>query len=128
MTPIKIFIIDNNPGFINAAKRYLSTNENVSIIGFAISGKEALDHLNGLSPDIILVDYVMEEFDGIETTKAIKSSNKPPKIIMVTQHDIPDYEIKAIEAGADGFIHKSEFGTAIFPLIEQLLNGNNGTS
>ncbi len=101
MRPIKIFIIDNNPGFINAAKRYLSTNENVSIIGFAISGKEALDHLKGLSPDIVLVDYVMEEFNGIDTTKALKSSTNPPKIIMVTQHNTPDYEVKAIEAGAD---------------------------
>jgi DNA-binding NarL/FixJ family response regulator len=128
LKPIKIFIIDNNPGFINAAKRYLLTNDNVSIIGFAISGKEALDHLKGLSPDIILVDYVMEEFDGIETTKAIKSLNKPPKIIMVTQHDIPDYKVKSLQAGADGFIRKSEFGTTIFPLIEELLNENKVTS
>jgi len=128
LEPIKFFIIDNNLGFIDAAKRYLQTNENISIIGTALSGKEALDQLKGLSPDIILIDYVMEELNGIETTKAIKSSNKPPKIIVVTQHNIPEYKVKSLKAGADGFIHKSEFGTAIFPLIEQLLNENNATS
>ncbi len=128
MALITIFIVDNNPGFINAAKQYLLANENISIIGFAISGKEALDHLKRLSPDIVLVDYVMEEFNGIETTKAIKSSTTPPKVIMVTQHEIADYKIKSLEAGADGFIRKSEFGTTIFPLIEQLLNENIVTS
>jgi len=47
---------------------------------------------------------------------------------MVTQHEIADYKIKSLEAGADGFIRKSEFGTTIFPLIEQLLNENIVTS
>jgi DNA-binding NarL/FixJ family response regulator len=128
LTLIKIFIIDNNPGFINAAKRFLSTKNNVSIIGFAISGKEALDHLKGLSPDIILIDYVMEGLNGIDTIKAIKRSTNTSKIIMVTQHNITEYKVKSLEAGADGFIYKPEFGTAIFSMIEQLLNGNNGTS
>jgi DNA-binding NarL/FixJ family response regulator len=123
---IKIFIIDDNPGFIAAAKRYLQTNERVSIIGFAISGKEALEHLKGLEPDVILVDYVMDEFNGIETTKALKRLTPTPKVIMATQHDIPDYKDTAFAAGVDGFVYKSDFGNLIFPLIEKLLNGKNG--
>jgi len=60
----------------------------------------------------------MEGLNGIETTKAIKSLNKPPKIIVVTQHNIPEYKVKSLEAGADGFIYRPNFGTATFPLIE----------
>ena len=128
MNTIKIFIIDDNPGFIAAAKRFLQTNERVSIIGFAVSGEEALDHLNGLRPDIVLVDYVMEEFNGIETTKALKSLIPAPKVIMATQHDISQYEETAREAGVDGFVHKTDFGKLIFPMIEKLVNGKNGNA
>ncbi len=72
------------------------------------SGKMALDRLDAIQPDVILLDVMMPELDGIETCKKIKANNawKPIPIIMVTALDSKEDLARCLEAGADDFLSK----------------------
>ena len=92
------------------------------MLAIALSGEEGLEKFYELNPDIILLDLSMPGVGGLQVTRMLKSQNVSAKIIIVTLYDTPEYSNLAKIAGADGFLPKSEFGTKIIPLINNLCN------
>lgn len=86
----------------------------------ASSGAEALARVPALQPDLVLVDIAMPEMDGFELARRLKSQGIPPRVVMVTIHDDASYRAAAGEAGADGFICKSDFTLQFLALLHEL--------
>jgi|SRR5581483_3980839 len=117
---MRVLLVDDSPQFAAAAARFLSAVEKLEIVGQARSGREALEQVASLHPDVVLMDMVMPEMDGLEATRRIKRTDSPPQIIILTLHDGSEYRQQARLAGADGFVSKTDFGTALLPLIQRL--------
>ena len=117
---IRVLLVDDNKDFIKSAEKFLSTINYIEVVGIAFSGKDALQSISKLSHDLVLMDLVMPEMDGLEATKLIKALPKAPLVIIMTVHNNPELLFFAISIGADGFITKSEIGTKLVPLIESL--------
>lgn len=117
---MRVLLVDDSPQFTAAAMRFLSAVEQLEIVGQARSGREAVEQVATLHPDIVLMDMVMPEMDGLEATRRIKRAASPPQVIILTLHDGSEYRHQARLAGADGFVSKTEFGTALLPLIQHL--------
>ncbi len=121
MKPIRVFLIDDSIGFILSAEKFLRTFPQVDVVGHEMSARKALPLLTQLHVDVVLLDLVMPEMDGLEFLKSAKSEPDSPKVIILTLFDDPIYRKAAEAALADGFVPKTEFGNQLMPLIFKLL-------
>jgi DNA-binding NarL/FixJ family response regulator len=86
----------------------LSAQPDIEIVGEAVDGRDALEQVRVLRPDVVLMDIRMPELDGIETTRRIQTGPPPhPAVVMLTTFDADDYVHEALTAGACGFLLKS---------------------
>ena len=120
--PIRIILVDDNPEFLHAAANFLAANPQVEIVGQAASGREAVEQVTRLQPDVVIMDMVMPTMNGLKATQQIKAQAQPPYVIILTLYDDPEYRAEAQRVNADGFIPKSDFGSRLLPLIHTLCN------
>jgi len=120
LTGMRVLLVDDNAQFASAATRFLSLIGRLDVVGHARSGREALEQVDRLHPDVVLMDVVMPDMDGLEATRHLKRAHRKTRIVILTLHDNPEYRIRAREVGADGFVSKAEFGTALLEVIDGL--------
>ena len=114
--------MDDSPSFLLAAQRQLSYQAGIQFVGSAASGSEALRLIQERAPDLVLMDIVMPDMNGIDATRRIKRHPNAPRVVMLTLHDNAEYRYHAQLAGADGFIAKSELETGLPAMIDRLFN------
>lgn len=119
---MRVLFVDDHEMVRIGISSYLSMQENIEIIGEASNGKEGVEKTFELQPDIVLMDMVMDEMDGIEATTLIKSKMPHVKVIMLTSF-IEDKEVyRALDAGVDSYILKTssaeEIRDAIYKTFE----------
>ena len=117
---IRVMLVDDNLDFLRSAKKFLTLQPSLQIIGSVTSGKDALEQIQTLMPDLVLMDWTMPEMSGLEATRQIKQRKKAPRIVILTLYNIPIYRKAAQSAGADGFISKSDWNEQLIPLIQSL--------
>lgn len=103
---IKIFIVDDHQIFRDGLKLLFDTSDGMEVIGEAASGKEALEKLGALEPDLILMDIQMPEQNGIDVTREIKQRYPPYKVLMLTMFEDDQSVFAAMRAGALGYVLK----------------------
>ena len=103
---VRTLVVDDSAFMRNILKKILSSTNKYVVVGEASNGKEAIEKVKELKPDLITMDIVMPEMDGIEATRRIKKEFPDIKIVMCTSVDQEKKMIEAIEAGADGYIVK----------------------
>ncbi|HIP16363.1 MAG TPA: response regulator [Methanothermococcus okinawensis] len=103
---VRTLVVDDSAFMRNILKKILSSTNKYVVVGEASNGKEAIEKARELKPDLITMDIVMPELDGIEATRRIKKEFPDIKIVMCTSVDQEKKMIEAIEAGADGYIVK----------------------
>ena len=104
---IKVMIVDDHPIVRNGLEASLLADMGVELFGKAKSGVEALALIKDCTPDVILMDLVMPDMDGIETTRAILDRYPQVKIIVLTSFPEEDLVQRAMEAGAIGYLLKN---------------------
>ena len=121
--PVRVFLIDDSIGFILSAEKFLGTFPQIEIVGHEMSARKALPLLSKLQVDVVLLDLIMPEMDGLQFLRCVKSKAGAPIVVILTLFDDPSYRQAAAEALADGFVPKTEFGTQLMPLISKLVGG-----
>jgi two-component system chemotaxis response regulator CheY len=108
MAPVtgpKVLIVDDND-LMRSLLRGILRNENYQVIGEAKNGTLALDFIEHHKPDIVLLDVMMPEMDGIEALESIKSKRPEMIVIMITGNPSKENVQESIQGGASGFIIK----------------------
>jgi two-component system, NarL family, response regulator NreC len=106
MSNIKVLIADDHSDFRRIVREFLNRLPNVSVIGEARDGNEAVKRVEELIPDVVLMDISMPNMNGLEATKIIKTKWPGTKVLIATTYDDAMYRMQALEARADGFILK----------------------
>ncbi|MEM7332530.1 MAG: response regulator transcription factor [Chloroflexota bacterium] len=104
-TPIRVMIVDDQRLIREGIASLLSIQPGLEIVGTAVNGQDALKKTDSFKPDIILMDIRMPEMDGIEATQLIRKSNSC-QILMLTTFNDEEYIVKALQAGAIGYLLK----------------------
>jgi DNA-binding NarL/FixJ family response regulator len=107
MNRIKVLIADDHRDFRRVVREFLDRMPNVSVVGEAINGGEAVEKVEQLFPDVVLMDISMPKMNGLEATRIIKQRWPETKVLIATTYDDPNYRMQALEARADGYILKS---------------------
>ncbi|WP_064091803.1 response regulator [Rossellomorea aquimaris] len=122
---ISVLIADDHHVVRRGLVFFLKTQKDIDIIGEAKNGKEAVRLAQQLEPDIILMDLMMPEMDGIEATKEIKKTHPGIQILMLTSFSDQNHVIPAIEAGAAGYQLKDIEPDELVNSIRKLISGEN---
>jgi two-component system response regulator DegU len=108
MERIRVLIADDHRDFRKVVRDFLNQLPNVSVVGEACDGDDAVEQVGRLNPDVVLMDIQMPHKNGLEATKIIKDRWPATKVLIATLNDDLAYRAQAKEAKADGFILKSD--------------------
>ncbi len=102
----------------------IDSQDDLSIVGEAANGRDALQATIELSPDIVLMDVRMPEMDGVQATREIVESNSDARIIILTTFDLDEYVYAALQAGASGFLLKDTPPADLLSAIRSVASGD----
>lgn len=103
---IRVLLVDDDDLVRAGLVMILDATDDIKVVGEAGSGSEAIEAVQRLSPDVVLMDIRMPNTDGIEATRRIVSTEGAPKVIIVTTFEADDYVFESLRAGASGFLLK----------------------
>lgn len=106
MEAIRILIVDDHPLIRQGLKKVLELEEEISVVGEAANGEEALDLSRKLKPDVVLMDVNMPGMGGIEATARIRGDVPSTKVLILTIHDDDGYVMQTMRGGAAGYLLK----------------------
>ena len=120
MRTLKLLLVDDHPGFINAAMRHLRRLDWIQVLGMAGNGIEAITQCEVLRPDVVLMDLAMPEMGGLQATRLIKAQDNPPFVVIASHFDDAEHREHAMRAGADAFVSKLAYIHDVMPVLEHL--------
>jgi DNA-binding NarL/FixJ family response regulator len=126
MTPpsIRVLIADDDPMVRSALRTILLSHEQVSVVAAVEDGSQALEAVDRHHPDIVLMDIRMSTMDGLTATELLCARPAAPKIIILTTFDADEYVMRALRAGATGFLLKDCAPEELLRAIETVAAGN----
>jgi DNA-binding NarL/FixJ family response regulator len=122
--PIRILLVDDQPLLRMGFRLILEGEDDLSIVGEASDGAEAVRAVRELTPDVVLMDVRMPVLDGIEATRAITSSGSLGKIIILTTFDLDEYAFAGLQAGASAFLLKDVAPAELISAVRVVASGD----
>lgn len=104
--PISVLLVDDHNMVRIGLRAYLSTLPDIEVIGEAGTGAEAVRLVGELAPDVVLMDLIMPEMDGVEATRQIKKISPATQVIVLTSYHEDEHIFPAIRAGALSYVLK----------------------
>jgi NarL family two-component system response regulator LiaR len=122
-TPIRVFIAEDHAIVRKGVRNLLSLETDIEVIGEAANGREAVDLVSKLKPDVILMDLVMPEVDGIQAIQQIMENHPNAKVLVLTSFDMDNKIFPAIKAGALGYLLKDSDPAELAHAVRQVNAG-----
>jgi DNA-binding NarL/FixJ family response regulator len=120
---MRILIVDDNNALREGLRSLLSSLEGFEIVGEAKDGLEAIEFVDQVFPDLVLMDLTMPRMNGIEATRKIKEKRPETKVLVLTCQNSPEYITASFKAGANGYILKDAPRSELIQSIEELFLG-----
>jgi len=121
---IKVLLCDDQALVRSGFRMILEAREEFEIVGEAEDGRQAVELAAVTSPDVILMDVRMPGLDGIEATSAILANGSGARILILTTFDLDEYVVRAIRAGASGFLLKDVRPPQLVDAIRVIAGGD----
>ncbi|OIJ95043.1 DNA-binding response regulator [Streptomyces sp. MUSC 14] len=103
---IRVLIADDQMMVREGFSVLLNAMPDIEVVGEVVNGREAVDRVRELAPDVVLMDIRMPELNGIEATREIVAADAAAKVLVLTTFDLDEYVYQALRAGASGFLLK----------------------
>lgn len=125
MNKIRVLIADDHTLVRQGIRSLLALADDIEIVGEAADGREAVEKVRQLAPDVVLMDLAMPNMGGLEATRRIRKQFAATKVLAVTQYDDSEYVIPVIEAGARGFVTKTASPLELASAIQAVHRGGS---
>lgn len=122
---INILLVDDQALLCEVLKTWLDVEKDIQVLGVAHDGQEAIDAVEKLQPDIVLMDIDMPQMDGLKATKILSQRFPKVKVIFLSGHDDDVYLGKSLRAGAKGYLLKNTTADELVQKIRSVYNNIN---
>jgi len=106
LSKIRVLICDDHTLFCEGVKSLLKPEESIEVVGEACDGRQAIDRVRALHPNVVLMDISMPDVSGFEATRKVRETDERVKVLILTMHDDEELVARCLEAGAAGYIMK----------------------
>jgi DNA-binding NarL/FixJ family response regulator len=120
---IHVLIVDDHPLFRNGLKGALDLVDDIAIVGISEDGEHALQIVNDLNPDVILLDVNLPGMNGLQVARQLRSTNDDIAVIILTAHHDREQVIHAMRTGAAAYCAKEIHAEALVQIIRDVANG-----
>ncbi len=120
---IKLLLVDDHPVVRRGMRSCLEGIRHVEVVDEAVDGKEALEKVKTLSPDIVLMDIDMPVMNGLEATKHLREEFPETRVLILSIHTNKEYVLQIIRSGAQGYVLKDASPADLVRAIESVDSG-----
>jgi NarL family two-component system response regulator LiaR len=125
MEKIGVLIVDDHPVVRQGMKNFFEAEGELEVRGVAASGEEAIEAVERLHPEVVMMDLVMPGMSGVEAIRSIKETWPEVRVIVVTTYSQDDKLFPAIKAGADGYLLKDTLPVDIIDAVKSVRVGRS---
>jgi DNA-binding NarL/FixJ family response regulator len=122
-TPIRVVIVEDHTLVREGTHQILSQSPDIEVVGEAERGDEAVELIEKLAPDVVLLDMRLPGMNGIEVARAVTSKHKAIRVLLLSAYDDEDYVAEALNAGAAGYMLKTTPGAKLIEAVRAVHAG-----
>ena len=122
---IRILVADDHPVVRDGLVAMLSTQPDFDVVGEAATGREAVEQVGMLRPDVMLLDLEMPEMDGVEVLHSLRQESREVRVIVFTAFDTDERIMAAVQAGAQGYLLKGAPREELFRAVRVVHAGGS---
>lgn len=116
---MRVFVVEDSQSLRERLIKMITAISGVQVVGYAPEAKGAIEQINSIKPDVVLLDIRLTESSGYQVLKSI-DKNEKPIVIVLTNYAFPQYRQKFLEAGADYFFDKSTEFDRVMSVLKDL--------
>jgi DNA-binding NarL/FixJ family response regulator len=122
---VRVVLVDDDDLMRAGLRSVLSSDETIDVVGEAGDGREAVDRIRALRPDLVLMDIRMPDLDGISATREVLATSPDVRVVVLTTFEQDDYIFDALSAGASGFLLKRTQPEELIAAIHTVAEGDS---
>lgn len=119
----RIVVAEDHAILREGVRSLLSSNPDLEVVGEAGDGREAIECVDKLKPDLMITDLSMPRMNGVDAVREIKKRNPDTKVIVLTVHKTEEYILATLQAGADGYLLKDSTYAELLMAVRYVLGG-----
>jgi DNA-binding NarL/FixJ family response regulator len=119
----RIVLVEDHTILREGLRSLLSSDPRFEVVGEAEDGLEAIQCIDKLAPDLVLMDLTMPKMDGLGAIRETKNRQQNTKVLVLTVHKTEEYILAALQAGADGYVLKDATQTELIRALEAVIGG-----
>ncbi|RUS60568.1 DNA-binding response regulator [Pseudorhodobacter sp. E13] len=124
MTPrIRVLIVDDHPMVAQGISAILETYDDIDVVGTLCNGREAIEQIEAIDPDVMLLDLNMPQMNGLTASEIILEKRPDTRILILSMHESPEYITTALNHGAMGYLLKDVPTEEIKLAIDAVMQG-----
>ncbi|MBI4336566.1 MAG: response regulator transcription factor [Chloroflexi bacterium] len=124
-SPIRVLVVDDQSIVREGLRAILAEDKSILVVGEASNGRQALQQVAALAPDLVLLDIRMPDMDGFAAIRGIKQQMPHAKVLMLTGYPDPQYLKQALEAGAAGYVLKDLSAHTLLHAVHAVAQGES---
>lgn len=125
MPKAKVLLVDDHVVVRQGLKALFADEPDIEVVGEASNGREALERLEELGPDVVLMDISMPGLNGIEATRQIQVRHPEVKVVVLSMHANEEYVFQVLQAGASGYVLKQSDSLEVLTAIRAAVAGGS---
>jgi DNA-binding NarL/FixJ family response regulator len=121
--PIRVFLADDHTVVREGLRLLLESQNDITVVGEAGDGHDVVKQVQHLCPDVVVMDIVMPEMNGIEATEQIHKTCPSTQVVILSMHATSEHIFRALKAGAKGYLLKESAGKEVIKAVRSVNSG-----
>ncbi len=122
---IRILLVDDHAILRDGLRALLNYYPDVEVVGDAENGRQAIECVERLAPDIVLMDIAMPMMNGLEATRRIRQEHPETRVLILTQYEDQPYVLPLLRSGVSGYVPKRALGTDLINAVRAVARGES---